>query len=80
MKHMRLVWENEIEVVKQGTAVMLYLFPNMFVSMGMVVLVVALGMRMNANILSLAVTALALLLALLSYRNAMKLADAFEKR
>ena len=80
MKHMRLDWENEIEVVKQGTAVMLYLFPNMFVSMGMVVLVVALGMRMNANILSLAVTALALLLALLSYRKAMKLADAFEKR
>ena len=75
MKHMRLDWENEIEVVKQGTAVMLYLFPNMFVSMGMVVLVVALGMRMNANILSLAVAALALVLAVLSYRKAMKLAD-----
>ena len=38
------------------------------------------SMRMNANILSLVVTGLAFLLALLSYRKVMKLADAFEKR
>lgn len=74
MKHMRLDWENEIEVVKQGAAVTIYLLPNMFVTMGMTVLVVVLGMRMNANILCLAVTGLVLALTLLSYRKVMKLA------
>lgn len=69
---MRLDWENEIEVVKQGAAVTLYLLPNMFVTMGVVVLVVVLGPHMNANLLSLAVTGLALVLALLSYRRVMR--------
>ena len=69
---MRLDWENEIEVVKQGAAVTLYLLPNMFVTMGVVVLVVVLGLHMNVNLLSLAVTGLALVLALLSYRRVMR--------
>ena len=72
VKYMRLDWENEIEVVKQGAAVTLYLLPNMFVTMGVVVLVVVLGLHMNANLLSLAVTGLALVLALLSYRRVMR--------
>ena len=74
MKHRRLDWENEIEVVKQGAAVTIYLLPNMFITMGMIVLVVVLGMRMNGNLLCLIVTGLVLLLALLSYRKVMKLA------
>lgn len=70
---MRLDWENEVEVVKQGTAVTLYLLPNMFGTMGVIVLVVILGMYVNANMLSLAVTGLALVLALISYRKVMKI-------
>lgn len=73
VKHMRLDWENEVEVVKQGTAVTLYLLPNMFGTMGVIVLVVILGMYVNANMLSLAVTGLALVLALISYRKVMKI-------
>ncbi len=73
IKHMRLDWENEIEVVKQGAAVAIYLFPNMLVCMGLVVLVVFLGMRMDANLVSLAITAIAGLLAALCYGWVMKL-------
>ena len=36
LKHMRLDWENEIEIVKQSTAVAVYLFPNMLLSMAMI--------------------------------------------
>ena len=32
---MRLDWENEIEVIKQGAAVSIYLLPNMFAVMGL---------------------------------------------
>lgn len=75
IKHMRLDWENEIEVVKQGAAVALYLFPNMFVCMGVIVLVVILGTHMSANIISLIITGIALLLGVLCYSWAMKLAE-----
>lgn len=33
IKHQKLDWENEIEVVKRGTAVTVYLLPNMFATM-----------------------------------------------
>lgn len=33
VRHMKLEWENEIEVIKQGAAVSLYLFPNMILTM-----------------------------------------------
>lgn len=52
MKHIKLEWENEVEVIKQGAAVAIYLFPNMFVTMGLVVLVVFLGMHINTMIIS----------------------------
>ena len=74
VKHMRLDWENEIEVIKQGAAVALYILPNMFVVMGLVVLVVILGLRMDHRLLALAFILLASVLAALSYMRVMSLA------
>ena len=67
VRHMRLDWENEVEVIKQGTALVIYLFPNMFVTMGLTVLVVFLGMRFDCRLVALAFTLLATALAALSY-------------
>ena len=74
VRHMRLDWENEIEVVKQGTGVAIYMLPNMFVVMGLVVLVVILGLRMDHKLVALLFTLIAGLLAALSYRRVMNLA------
>lgn len=74
LKFMRLDWENEIEVVKQGAAVIIYLLPNMFVTMGVVVLTVYLGTRMDGNIVSLIVTAVYGILAAISYFMAISMA------
>jgi ABC-2 type transport system permease protein len=74
IKHMRLDWENEIEVIKQGTGVMIYLLPNMFVAMGVCALSVYLGTKINHSVLALRVIAIVSLMAALSYRYALKLA------
>ncbi|MBQ7077968.1 MAG: hypothetical protein IJM91_07540 [Lachnospiraceae bacterium] len=37
LSHLKLEWENEIEVIKQGAATVIYMLPNMFVNMGLVV-------------------------------------------
>lgn len=68
VRHMRLDWENEVEVVKQGAAVTIYLLPNMFVVMGLVVLSVFAGMHVDHWLLALGFTLLAAVLAGLSYR------------
>ena len=64
---MRLDWENEVEVIKQGAAVVVYLFPNMFVTMGLTVLVVVLGMHIDGRLVALVLTLLATALAVISY-------------
>ena len=74
IKHIRLDWENEIEVIKQGAAVTIYLLPNMFVVMGLLVLVVFLGMQMDHKLLALIFIQIVSALALLSYLRAMALA------
>ena len=74
VKHMRLDWENEIEVVKQGTAVTLYLLPNMFAVMILVFLMVILGLRMNHQLLALIMILAASVLAALSYLKVMAFA------
>ena len=73
VRHMRLDWENEIEVIKQGAAVTVYLLPNMFAVMGLVVLVVFLGTRMDHRLIALILTLIAAALAALSYRRVMAL-------
>ena len=75
IKHMRLDWENEVEVVKQGAAVAVYMLPNMFVVMGLTALVVFLGTKMNHILLTLVFMLIALALALISYYRALALAD-----
>ena len=75
VRHMRVDWENEVEVIKQGPAVMIYLLPNMFVVMILTVLVVFLGMALDHVHIALGFTAAAALFAALSYRRVMKLAD-----
>lgn len=67
IKYMRLDWENEVEVAKQGAAVTLYLLPNMFVTMGLVVLVVFLGTMINADLILLILLAVISVLTVLSY-------------
>jgi ABC-2 type transport system permease protein len=74
VKHMRLDWENEVEILKQGVNVTIYLLPNMFVVMGLCVLVVVLGTFMDHRLLALIFIAIAALLAALSYRRVMILA------
>ena len=64
---MRLDWENEVEVIKQGAAVTIYLLPNMFVVMGLIVLMVFLGTRMNHSLLTVIMILVAAVLAAASW-------------
>lgn len=74
IKHLRLDWENEVEVIKQGAGVAIYMLPNMFVVMGLCVLVVVLGKYINHSLLAVCFIAIASALAALSYRRVMRLA------
>lgn len=56
VKHMRLDWENEVEVIKQGSAVAVYLIPNILITMALTVLSVVLGMHIDPNILPVVLT------------------------
>ncbi|MCR4762314.1 MAG: hypothetical protein K5696_02180 [Lachnospiraceae bacterium] len=67
IRHMRLDWENEIEVIKQGTAVTIYLLPNMFAVMGLAVLAVVLGMRMSHVLMTGIMILIAAALSVFSY-------------
>jgi len=67
MNHPRFDWTNEVEVVKQGASVAIYLFPNMFLTMGLCVLVVALGFVANPLVVSLIITFISAAAAALFY-------------
>ena len=73
IKHIKLEWENEVEVIKQSAAVSIYMLPNMFVNMGLMVLVVFLGKRMSHTLIALIFIAIACILAALSYKRVMHL-------
>lgn len=73
IRHIRLDWENEVEVIKQGAAVAIYMLPNMFVVMGLTVGVVFLGMNMDQRLLAVILILLASLLAALSYLRVLSL-------
>ena len=75
LKHMRLDWENEVEVIKQGAAVLIYLLPNLFATMALVVLIVFLGMRMDHALLTVVLILIVTILAWLSYRRAIALSE-----
>ena len=78
IRHMRLDWENEVEVIKRGAAVSLYLLPNMFVTMALTVGSVVAGMRMDTKRLTLFLILVTAVLAALSYRRALSLAEKAE--
>ncbi|MBR2578078.1 MAG: hypothetical protein IKE38_04010 [Erysipelotrichaceae bacterium] len=74
IRYMRLDWENEIEVIKQGAAVGIYLLPNMFITMGLIVGVVFLGIKMDHRLMTVMFIAIVTVLTLLCYLRAMSLA------
>jgi ABC-2 type transport system permease protein len=64
-----------VEVIKQGTAVMIYMFPNMFIGMAVMALLVYLGTLMPHNLIMLIAIPIVTVLALLSYKKVLKLAS-----
>lgn len=73
IKYIKLEWENELEVVKQGMAIALYIFPNMIATMVLVVLSVFLGMRIDGKLVVTVLILIASLLAFISYKKVVKL-------
>lgn len=73
LKHPNMEWENEIEVVKQGAAVTIYLFLNMFGCMAMVVLAVAMSMYLPFSLIWVAVAGIMAFAVWLLYRNVVTL-------
>lgn len=71
VRHIKLEWENEIEVIKNSAAVTIYMLPNMFAAMGLCVLAVFLGTKMDHMMLAVLFILVALILAGLSYRRVM---------
>ncbi len=74
IRHMRLDWENEVEVIKQGSGVAVYMLPNMFAVMGLCVLSVFLGTKFDHSLLALVMIAALFVMTALSYRRVMILA------
>lgn len=73
VKHMKLSWENEIEVIKQGSAVMIYMFPNMIITMLLIVAVIAFSGTINVRLLLAALAVIAFILTVVSYKWVMAL-------
>ncbi|MEE3467668.1 MAG: hypothetical protein VZQ83_04445 [Eubacterium sp.] len=71
VKHMKLDWENELDVIKRGAAVSIYLLPNMFGVMGMAALAVFLGTKLDHYLLTGIFIAVTALLAWLCYWRVM---------
>ena len=74
IRYMPLHWENEIEVVKQGTAVSVYLLPNMFVTVILTVGSAVTCMRVDPRCLTLGMILVTTLPAALGCRRAVFLA------
>lgn len=75
LNFLKLDWQNEMEVIKQGTGTVVYLLPNMFISMGLTVLCVVLGLKFSFSAIVLITAAVYLLGAIVSYIVVMKKAE-----
>ena len=64
---MKLEWENEIEVIKQGTAVVVYMFPNMILTCAMLFGSIFLSKVIGIVLVSLIVALVYVLLSLIVY-------------
>ncbi len=62
---LKLEWENEIEVIKQGTAVVVYMFPNMILTMAVLVGSVVLSMQMGTAVVVVATAGLYAILTII---------------
>lgn len=76
IKHIKPEWENEIEVIKQSAAVAIYLLPNMFAGMALIVISVFLGTKIDQNLIIGAMILLVSALAALAYGKVMRLCRA----
>lgn len=74
IKHMRLDWENEIEVIKQGAGTGIYLATNMVFCIIFMGIALALGTVLDQNLAALIMIAVIAGLTGLGYRKVMKLA------
>ncbi|MCQ2537165.1 MAG: hypothetical protein MJ124_02075 [Lachnospiraceae bacterium] len=72
IKHMKLEWENEIEVIKQGTAVGFYIMINMFLTMAAGAAAVIGSFTINSNIIQLGIAVIYVIIALICYRIVIK--------
>ena len=63
----KLDWKNDIEVIKQGASVAIYMLPNMFLTMGVGVLAVIAGLKLGSVTAILLVTALYAILAAVAW-------------
>lgn len=73
IKHKRLDWENEIEVIKRGAAVTIYLLPNMFSVMILCGGAIAAGFFVKTEFIFLAPAVLYALLAAVMYRRVVRI-------
>lgn len=73
IRHIKLNWENEIEVVKQGAAVAIFIFPNMILTIILLVGSVILGLFIDGKIVLLILIAIESLLSLLFYTIVMRM-------
>ncbi len=69
IKHVKLEWDNEIEVIKQGSAVAFYMFPAIFFNIFMFIVLVFLGNAFPIPMLLGIITVLVLLFSYLRYRR-----------
>ena len=67
IKHMRLDWDNEVEVVKQGSAVTSYLLPNMFSAMILMSGMGAAVFFIDGKLIALGIIIIYSILTLLAY-------------
>lgn len=73
LKHRRLDWENEIEVIKQGMAVSMYIIPHIIIGLILMPLVVAANYYFhNIAVIMLFITLFACMLTLVAYKGVKK--------
>lgn len=73
IKHINLEWTNEVEVIKQGMATAVYIFPNLFGTITLLSLTVFLGTFIDRYLILTALLILFALLTALCYRKVMAL-------
>lgn len=73
IRHMRLDWDNEVEVIKQGAAIRSYLLPNMLVTVGLFALAIWLQQIVGGVCTTVILIVIAGLLTLGSYGSVRRL-------